>query len=176
MSADPTTATIEQAAADDDDRRRARIREAWTAYHAEHAKPLNPRRVIGDDGRTYEIDDNVVLGWSGDALDTSVHWLFGEEGAPLQVQLDGAATEADTAAAQTWLDTVLENSGGPLLELELATLGGITGYPGAPVLPLAVPSAAIKVDEATSLRLTWIPRVHPKVDTHAFHVSIETKF
>ena len=128
MSTDPTAATIEQNAAEDDDRRRARIRDAWTAYHAEHAKPLNPRRVIGDDGRTYEIDDNVILGWSGDALDTSVHWLFGEEGAPLQVQLDGAATEADTAAAQAWLDTVLENSGGPLLELELATLGGITGH------------------------------------------------
>ena len=111
MSTDPTAATIEQNAAEDDDRRRARIRDAWTAYHAEHAKPLNPRRVIGDDGRTYEIDDNVVLGWSGDALDTSVHWLFGEEGAPLQVQLDGTAAEADTAAAQAWLDTVLENSG-----------------------------------------------------------------
>lgn len=125
---EPTAATIEQGAKDDDDRRRRRIREAWTAYHAEHAPPLNPRRVIGEDGRTYTIDDNVVLGWSGDALDTSVHWLFGEEGAPLQVVLDGTATEAETAAAQAWLDTVLENSGGPLLELELATLGGITGH------------------------------------------------
>lgn len=45
-----------------------------------------------------------------------------------QVQLDGAATEADTAAAQKWLDTVLENSGGPLLRARLATLGGITGH------------------------------------------------
>jgi hypothetical protein len=77
MTTDPTAATIEQNAAEDDDRRRQRIRDAWVAYHAEHAKPLNPRRVIGDDGRTYEIDDNVILGWSGDALDTSVHWLFG---------------------------------------------------------------------------------------------------
>ena len=61
MTTDPTAATIEQNAAEDDDRRRQRIRDAWVAYHAEHAKPLNPRRVIGDDGRTYEIDDNVKL-------------------------------------------------------------------------------------------------------------------
>lgn len=127
MSTDPTTTLIEQGAKEDDDQRRRRIRDAWTAYHAEHQKPLKLRRVIAEDGTTYQIDDNVILGWSGDALDTSVHWLFGEEGAPLQVTLDNG-NEADTAAAQAWLDTVLENSGGPLLELELATLGGITGH------------------------------------------------
>ena len=74
----------------------------------------------------------------------------------------------------TYAGWTTSTQAGPV-ELSL-TLGGITGYPGASVLPLAVPSAAIKVDEATSLRLTWIPRVHPKVDTHAFHVAIETKF
>ena len=169
MSTDPTAATIEQNAADDDDRRRARIREAWTAYHAEHAKPLNNRRVIGEDGRTYEIDDNVILGWSGDALDTSVHWLFGEEGAPLQVTLDNG-NEQDTAAAQTWLDTVLENSGGPLLELELATLGGITGHAIIRINTLnagAVPPATFRyrpelielaVLDSSDVDATWTPR------------------
>lgn len=126
---DPTAATIAQDADADTDARRRRIREAWRAYHAEHEKPLRSRRTTAADGTTTMlIDDNVILGWSGDALDTSVHWLFGEEGAPLQVQLDGTSTEADTAAAQAWLDAVLEASGGPLLELELATLGGITGH------------------------------------------------
>lgn len=170
MSTDPTIATIEQAAADDDEQRRARIREAWVAYLAEHPKPLNPRRVIADDGRTYQIDDNVILGWSGDALDTSVHWLFGEEGAPLQVTLDSAASEADTAAAQQWLDTVLENSGGPLLEIELATLGGITGHAvirintlnDAPLTPEAYrfhpELVELAVVDSADVDAEWLPR------------------
>ena len=188
MSTEPTAATIEQNAQDDNDRRRRRIRDAWTAYHAEHEKPLNPRRVIGEDGRTYSIDDNVVLGWSGDALDTSVHWLFGEEGAPLQVTLDNGS-EADTAAAQAWLDKVLEASGGPLLELELATLGGITGHAAIRINTLnagPVPPATYRyrpelielaVIDSADLDAEWAPRnVHRATKwTATFRVETPAK-
>ena len=65
----------------------------------------------------------------------------------------------------------------PVGDAELSlTFGGITGYPAAPVMPLAVPSLKVNVTKSTGLRLTWIPRVHPKVDTHAVHLSVETTF
>lgn len=166
---DPTTATIEQTAKDDNDDRRQRIRDAWVAYHAEHERPLKPRRVIAEDGTTRQIDDNVILGWTGDALDTSVHWLFGEDGAGLQVVLDGTATEEETKAAQTWLDSVLERSGGPLLDIELATLGGITGHaivrintlnaePATPTLFRARPELLeLAVIDPADVDAEWLP-------------------
>lgn len=57
------------------------------------------------------------------------------------------------------------------------TLGAITGYPAAAVLPLAAPSLRIGAGNHTSagpaLRLTVLPKVHPKQGAHVAHLSAE---
>ena len=72
-----------------------------------------PARIGEDGARTRST---TTSSWDGPAtLDTSVHWLFGEEGAPLQVTLDNG-NEQDTAAAQAWFRHRPREPGGPLLE------------------------------------------------------------
>ena len=53
------------------------------------------------------------------------------------------------------------------------TLGAITGYPAAPVLPLAAPSLRIGPSTGPALRLTVLPKVHPKQGAHVAHLSAE---
>lgn len=106
------------------------------------------------------------------------HGVYNDVNPGLYVRADSGLTAGvylnSLRRTSVYAGWTVSTQAGPA-ELSL-TLGGIAGYPVAHVLPMAVPSAAVKVDDTTSLRLTWIPRVHPKVDTHAFHVSIETKF
>lgn len=52
------------------------------------------------------------------------------------------------------------------------TVGLITGYLQAPVLPLLVPSVSYDVSDTTALRLTFIPRIE-KRGTNALHFSME---
>ena len=58
------------------------------------------------------------------------------------------------------------------------TLGAITGYPAAAVLPLAAPSLRICPGNAAgpALRLTLLPKVHPKQGAHVAHLSTEWSF
>lgn len=53
------------------------------------------------------------------------------------------------------------------------TLGLITGYRAAPVLPLLAPSLRIGGDTGPALRLTLLPKVHPKQGAHVAHLSTE---
>lgn len=53
------------------------------------------------------------------------------------------------------------------------TLGGISGYPAAPVLPFTSAGLRVKVSEQAAWRLSFLPRA-PKVGTSAaVHLSLE---
>jgi len=57
------------------------------------------------------------------------------------------------------------------------TIGAVTGYPSAPVMPLLVPSVAMKIEQNMSARLALIPK--PPTGSHsssALHFSLERKF
>lgn len=56
------------------------------------------------------------------------------------------------------------------------TLGAITGYPAAAVLPLVAPSLRIGGDTGPALRLTVLPKVHAKQGAHVAHLSTEWSF
>lgn len=53
------------------------------------------------------------------------------------------------------------------------TLGGITGYTHAPLLPLVVPSARWALGDNTAMRLILFPRIHPKQDATAVNLAFE---
>jgi hypothetical protein len=54
------------------------------------------------------------------------------------------------------------------------TVGAVTGYRAAPVLPLLTPSVALH-SGANAVRLTYLPRV-TRSGAHAIHLSVERKF
>lgn len=60
------------------------------------------------------------------------------------------------------------------------TVGGVTGYPAKPVLPLLVPSMRIGLSEwqpGAALRLSYLPK--PPADfgrSHSLHFSLERGF
>lgn len=54
------------------------------------------------------------------------------------------------------------------------TLGGVTGYRAAKLLPLVVPSAALHLGDAAA-RLTYVPKVE-KRGAAALHLSLEYRF
>lgn len=54
------------------------------------------------------------------------------------------------------------------------TLGGVTGYRAAKLLPLIVPSAALHFGDAAA-RLTYVPKVE-KRGAAALHLSLEYRF
>lgn len=139
-----------QDAEKDEEARRRRIRAAWDAYHDHHPKPLATRTVRGPNGQVVEVDDNLAMGWCGDALRTGLWWLMGD-GAPLTVRLKGDPSDAETEAAQAWLDDVWDRSGGFLLDLELATLGGITGHAIARINTLGTVSGTVGYRSAPHL-------------------------
>jgi len=56
-----------------------------------------------------------------------------------------------------------------------ATVGAITGYSTAPVLPMVVPSLSGRITEDVSLRVAFVPAVS-KHGASALHLSIERKF
>lgn len=55
------------------------------------------------------------------------------------------------------------------------TVGAITGYKRASVLPMIVPSISVGLTEQVSARLTFIPKVE-KSSASVLHLSIERKF
>lgn len=53
------------------------------------------------------------------------------------------------------------------------TVGVITGYELGPVLPIAVPSVALRVSSGLSVRLLALPRYHPKQGANALSLTVE---
>lgn len=53
------------------------------------------------------------------------------------------------------------------------TLGAITGYAIAPVVPMAVPSIAARVGQHTLVRLVAQPRYHPQQGANVLHLTLE---
>ena len=56
------------------------------------------------------------------------------------------------------------------------TMGLITGYRVAPVLPLLAPSLRVGGDTGPALRLTVLPKVHAKQGASVAHLSTEWSF
>lgn len=56
------------------------------------------------------------------------------------------------------------------------TLGVITGYPGRAVAPLVVPSVRIGLTDATSARLSLLPRPPGGDGSAGLHLSLERRF
>lgn len=53
------------------------------------------------------------------------------------------------------------------------TVGGITGYELAPVVPMVVPSVALRLTPTLAVRALLLPRWHPKQGATAVHLAIE---
>lgn len=53
------------------------------------------------------------------------------------------------------------------------TVGLITGYTLAPVLPMAVPSIALKLSDQAAVRVLVLPRFHPKQGANALSLTLE---
>ena len=56
------------------------------------------------------------------------------------------------------------------------TLGAVTGYRAAPVLPVIAPSTRARLADGYGVRLTWLPRLHKSQHTSAVHLSLEKEF
>lgn len=54
------------------------------------------------------------------------------------------------------------------------SVGAITGYPVAPVLPLVLPS--VRFGKDLGIRVSYVPRVLSAQTTDTLHVSVETRF
>jgi hypothetical protein len=54
------------------------------------------------------------------------------------------------------------------------TLGAVTGYRRANVLPLAVPSLAYQVNDQVAVRVAYVPKVE-KGGAHAVHFMVEVR-
>lgn len=55
------------------------------------------------------------------------------------------------------------------------TVGVITGYSAASVLPMAVPSARVRLGERVNLRVAYVPKIE-KRGAHAVSFMIERRF
>lgn len=55
------------------------------------------------------------------------------------------------------------------------TVGGVTGYTAAAVLPLVTPSLAYAVGKGVDVRVTWAAKFQ-KQGAHAFHLTVEHSF
>lgn len=55
------------------------------------------------------------------------------------------------------------------------TAGGVTGYEGAPVYPLLVPSMAFELDQRWKLRLAALPKPHSH-GAAGVHLSVEVQW
>ena len=55
------------------------------------------------------------------------------------------------------------------------TVGGVTGYTAAALLPLATPSLAYAAGKGIDVRITWAPKFQ-KQGAHAFHITVEHAF
>jgi hypothetical protein len=53
------------------------------------------------------------------------------------------------------------------------TVGAITGYTVAPVMPMVVPSLRVGLTEQLSARVIYIPRVHEKQGADVLHLALE---
>lgn len=62
---------------------------------------------------------------------------------------------------------------GPL-SLDVAALAA-TGYPAAAVVPLVTPTAAWRVADRASVRLSYLPRLGRWNETHVLHLSVEIR-
>ena len=59
------------------------------------------------------------------------------------------------------------------------TVGGITGYPARPVMPLLVPSMRIGLSQwqpGAALRVSYLPKPPKYGRSHALHFSVEREF
>lgn len=96
------TTWVRTRAQEDDQERLRRYRQGWEAYYGNHPKPLRVRRVetiAGGVTHAATIDDNVLLPWAAEIVDTGVSYLFGDD-TRFSVEED-APDEA-----QDWLDAV----------------------------------------------------------------------
>jgi hypothetical protein len=76
---------------------------------------------------------------------------------------------ASAYAGMTWDKPLTDRITGSI------TLGAVTGYRRAPVMPLMVPSVQIRLDDAYALRVAFIPKVE-KSGAHALHFMVERRF
>lgn len=128
---DTLSQAMVRAVREDDEQRLRSYLEAWRAYHGEWPKPLKVKGTTRRGGQLdpavpYEgagADDNVLLGWAAEIVDTTVSYLFGQD-----VHLDvGDDPDADDEP-ERWLAEVLDASGGMTLLAKAATNGAVCGH------------------------------------------------
>ena len=56
------------------------------------------------------------------------------------------------------------------------TIGAVTGYPAASVMPMVVPSARIPLAADTAVRVSFIPKPIQRGNNAALHLSVEREF
>lgn len=112
-SATDWQAQVIKDAADDEAARHARFKEGWQAYRGDLPLPLKPK-ATGNTGRrrsptfdptattaTSGPDDNVLVGWAGEIVDTGVDWLFKDD-----IGIEVGAVIEGTNPAEEWLHAV----------------------------------------------------------------------
>lgn len=95
-----------------------RIKRRWEIYRGDHPPALKVRTLA--DG-TSGPNDNVIINYARDIVDTGVSFLFGE--AP-EFTLD----EGEKSERETWLDAAWEANGGVTLLQKDALNGAICGH------------------------------------------------
>lgn len=123
-----------EAVQEDEATRLTRYRAAWEAYEADYPKPLaiRPRP-----GRT-SVDDNVLLGWASEVVDTSVTWLFKDD---LTFDVyDPANPDAidspEVAEAQRWLAEVWAHNSKMTTLQKLGINGAVCGHAYLRIRPI----------------------------------------
>lgn len=111
--------------AEDDTERLRRYRLAWEAYYGDYPLPLVVRARPGRS----PVDDNVLLGWGAEIVDTGVAYLFKDD---IRFDVvDPAEPDAQTddlRAAQIWLDDVWRHNRKMTTLQKLATNGAVCGH------------------------------------------------
>lgn len=143
--------------------RLARYKRAHEAYEGEFPLPLQVRQP--DPGSQYarRVDDNVLLDWCGEVVDTGVSWLFKND-----LTFDIEDTADPDGQAQTWLDSVWDANRRMVLLQKAAINGAICGHVFLRIVPTVIngvvadyranPSAIriVLVDPA-NVRVVWSP-------------------
>lgn len=95
----------------------------------------------------------------------------------VQSSAPSSSSTCDDGARARWSAYAGRTFGAPLaagLRAEI-TVGGITGYSAAPVLPLIAPSLAVQLSPDTTARAVLLPRWHPKQGATVVHLALERR-
>ena len=118
--------------AEESQNRLRRYRDAWEAYYGEFPLPLVVR---GRPGRA-AVDDNILLGWAAEIVDTGVSYLFSDALRMDVVDPTMPDTRTDDLdAAQRWLDRVWAANRRMTTLQKLATNGAVCGHAFARIRP-----------------------------------------